>query len=1008
MKKSSLSKVRILLLLALFVTLTLLTYSAFGQNTNLNKKQHRVSGIVTDTDGIPIPGVHVLIVGTTHGTYTNNQGAYTISAAPTDVLSFSYVGFETFKQTVGDRLKMDVSLTESIMDLGAVTVNAGYYTVSEKERTGSISRITASDIEKQPVANPLAALKGQMPGVQITQQSGVPGGDFTIRIRGQNSLRNQIGVNAPLFIVDGVPYPGSALNPRGISFTLPNSVSPLSNINPNDIASIEVLKDADATAIYGSRGANGVVLITTKKGVTSKPKVQLNISSGTGAVGHRMKLLNTQQYLGMRREAFVNDGLDSYLENPAFASYFPDLMLWDQQRQTNWQKELIGGTAYYNQMQASLSGGTPHTQYLVSGNWLNQTTVFPQSDGSNRISGHMSLSHNSPNEKFNAGFSVSYTSNVINMLSEDLTKQALTLAPNAPPLFTETGELNWEDSTWSNPLAFLEEEFESNTETFLVSGNVGYELLPNLTLSTQLGYTSMQLRELSTQPLSAIDPDKRSGKTGIATFSNSYRKTWIVEPQLAYEYRFGNSNLKLLAGATLQQSLSESTQIFADGFTNDALLKNLQAAPIISVAQSDYTKYRYQAVYGRINYSYQDRYFVNLTGRRDGSSRFGPGNQFANFGAIGAAWIFAKERTNAFVSSGKLRGSFGTTGSDAIADYGYLDTYGATPYTYLGYPGLIPTRLPNADYGWETNKKLEGAIELGLIDNRFYLSAAWYRNRATDQLVGFPLPVITGSSSIQYNLPATVENRGWEFVLNTTNIKTAAFKWNSSFHITFPENELIDYPKLESSPYANRYRVGASLYIEPAFHSLGVDPDTGLYQFEDLDENGSGTDYPADLQFKKEVAQQYYGGFHNGFELGNFNMDIFLQFVKQTGFSYHRGFSVPGSQSNQPASVLNRWQDEGHQPGVQRYAVTGAGSKAYTFYRQSDGIIVDASYIRLSNLSLSYRLPKNLGSIANGKVFLQGQNLFTITGYDGLDPETQSFRRLPPLRILTLGVQFTF
>ncbi|WP_268223881.1 SusC/RagA family TonB-linked outer membrane protein [Sinomicrobium oceani] len=983
------------------------------EKTEANQQQFEVQGTITDPEGNPLPGVNIIIKGTNQGTMSDPDGKYTIRVTTNDILTFSYVGFKRVEKSIYGPDTIDIQMEEDVMSLEGVELNAGYYTVKEREMTGNISRITAEDIQKQPVANPLQALIGRMPGVQVTQQSGVPGGGFTVRIRGRNSIRADLGVNEPLYIVDGVPYLSTPLNPQGVgTSTLPNSMSPFNSIDPSNIASIEVLKDADATAIYGSRGANGVVLITTKKGMPGKSQVNINVYSGVGKVASSLKLLNTSQYLEMRREAFANDNAEAYLEIPAYDILFPDIKLWNPNRYTDWQKELIGGTAYYNNMQASLSGGNANTQYMVGGSYFRQTTVYPGDNANNRISGHFNFSHTTPNQKFKTVLTTSFTSDNINILSEDLTRQALTLAPNAPALYDDNGELNWENSTWDNPLAFLEQEYEGITDNFIANATLDYELIKELHISSQLGYNNIQVREVRIQPNTTWRPNRRN-LGGLSQFSDSYRKTWIVEPKVTYKKHIGQGELNMLVGATFQQSTSDIQRIRASGYTSDAMLKNIQAAPYISIDQSDYTKYRYNAIYGRINYNWRERYIINLTGRRDGSSRFGPGKRFSNFSAVGAAWIFSKERflQDSFISFGKLRGSYGTTGSDAIGDYGYLDTYTSTQYPYLGQPGLIPTRLANPNYQWETNKKLEAGLELGLAQDRIFLSGSWYRNRSSNQLVGFPLPVITGQSTIQFNLPATVENKGWEFTLNTINIQRDKFSWRTGFNLSFPENKLLEYENIEASPYANRYRTDKSLFIASGFHYLEVDPETGYHIFEDVDGNGSGTDRYADYQYRKEIAQQYYGGLQNTLHYKDFELDFFFQFVKQTGRNYFGDgtFILPGSMSNQPASVMERWQQPGDITDIQAFSTNYSGlGAAYNSYRQSDGSIVDASYIRLSNISLSWNLPERLGLGGNSRFYLQGQNLFTVTNYEGMDPESMISRSLPPLRVLTLGVQLSF
>ncbi|MGS2741848.1 SusC/RagA family TonB-linked outer membrane protein [Sinomicrobium sp. M5D2P17] len=975
-------------------------------------QQLRVTGTVTDPNGNPLPGVNIIVKGTSRGTMSDPDGNYNIRVMGTDVLTFSFVGFRTVEQAVEGQENIDVEMEEDVTALAEVEVNAGYYTVKDRERTGNISRITAEDIEKQPVANPLQALQGRMPGVYIQQTTGVPGGGFNIQIRGQNSLRNvpEDNGNLPLYIVDGVPYPSESVL-SGVADPIIPQGSPLNAIDPNDIKSIEILKDADATAIYGSRGANGVVLITTKKGKVGKGKVDINVYSGIGKVSNRMDLLNTEQYLEMRNEAIANEGA-----TPSVSDYDVN-GTWDQNRYTDWQKELIGGTAQTTNVQATLSGGNTNTQFMFRGGYYKETTVYPGDMGFERFSGLLNVNHASENRKFRATISNNFSSQKSNMITLDYTSTTVQLAPNAPTLYDENGELNWENSTWANPLAELEKKYEGNTINLVTSANLSYELLRGLRLKTNLGYNYMQVKETRIFPVKARNPAFRTGRTGSTSFGDQLVKTWIVEPQVDYEKKIGEGVLNILAGVTFQETIREGETLSASGYTSDALLLNKQAATDIRVTGSNYTQYRYNAVYGRINYNWKEKYIVNMTGRRDGSTRFGPGKQFGNFGAVGAAWIFSNEsfirKGLSLLSFGKLRTSYGVTGSDNIGNYQFLNTYSSTIYPYAGSSGLLITRLPNDDFSWETVKKFEAGLELGLLKDQVLLGVSWYRNRSSDQLVGFPLPVITGASSVQANFPATVENKGWEFSLSTLNINSDNLKWRTSINLTVPRNKLIDYPNIESSPFATRYAVGKSLYIQRSYHFTGVDPETGINTFEDV--NGDGNiSFPNDIQFLREITQDYYGGIQNSISYKGLEVDFLFQFVKQTGLTYINGFTIPGFMTNQPTVVLDRWQQLGDQSEIQRFTQS-FGSNAGQAYNNSrnygDNRIGNASFIRLKNVSLSYSFPENILEqlkLESLRLYVQGQNLWTITNYIGFDPETQSMSSLPTLRTIVAGIQFTF
>ena len=341
----------------------------------------KITGKVTDEAGMPMAGVSVRLAGTNIGTTTDFDGNYSITVPSSEsVLVFSSIGFARKEIIVDGQTVINVTMQEAVSQLDEIVINAGYYNVSERTKTGSISKIDAKTIEKQPVNNPLAAMQGHMAGVNIIQNTGVSGGGYSVQIRGLNSIE---GGSEPLYIIDGVPYSSESLESQSLVGTvLPNSpqesiVSPLNAINPLDIESIEVLKDADATAIYGSRGANGVVLITTKKGKAGKTRIGLNSSSSMGEISRFTNLLNTEQYLEMRIEGINNDGFGAFLDNPAFDSFWPDLKVWDQNRYTNWQEELLGGTSYRKSAQLSISGGNAQTQFLVSGGYQNETSVYP-------------------------------------------------------------------------------------------------------------------------------------------------------------------------------------------------------------------------------------------------------------------------------------------------------------------------------------------------------------------------------------------------------------------------------------------------------------------------------------------------------------------------------------------------------------------------------------------------------------------------------------------------------
>lgn len=974
------------------------------------KNQGVIGKVISASTGESLPGAVIKVTPTKQTIVSNDRGEFIISLVNgTYNLSVHYLNYKTKNITIQIPLKekLIIALESDEQDLKEVEINAGYYTVKDRERTGSISRVTAKTIEKQPVNNVLGALIGRMPGVEIKQQNGVPGSNFSIQIRGRNSVR--FNGNDPFYIVDGVPFISQSLSSSSGSTILGGlGSSPLSFLNPADIKSIEVLKDADATAIYGSRGANGVVLITTKTGRAGQTKFNVRLGTGYGQVPKMMNLLNTEQWLKMRYEAFRNDNVVPTTVNAR------DLKLWDTNRYTDWQKELIGGSASFNNAQISVSGGNERNQFLISGAYTNESTVFPGDFADKKYSNMMRLSHSTPDNKLKIDLLMNYLRDANNLLNVDLTQNSIELPPNAPAIYNANGSLNWENGTWTNPIGILNRKYKSKTDNFNVNTGLSYNALRNLTLKTNIGYNILSLQDIATSPTSSFNPAIPS--VASSEFGKNSIHTFIAEPQLIYTLKIGVGKLTSLIGATYQESVQEKQSIFASGFTNDLLIENLMAAPDVFISSSDDSKYRYNAIFGRFNYDLKGRYLVNITARRDGSSRFGPDKQFANFGAIGAAWNFFEEKFIVnilpILSSGKIRGSVGITGSDQIGNYQYMDTYSSTTYSYQNISGLVPTQLVNQDYAWETNTKLEAAIELGFLGDKILFGVNAYRNRSSNQLVGLPLPGITGFNSVQYNLPAVVQNTGLEFELNTINVRNSSLTWTTSFNLTIPKNKLVSFPGLEASVYADTYKVGKPLTIVKKYKSTGVNSETGLYGFEDLDGNGL-LSISKDGQFLKNIASKYYGGLNNSFDFRNFQFSFFFQFVKQTGFDYRYTFiNAPGTRlTNQLVDVLDRWQNPGQASGIQQFTQKAPGTPAYgNAIRNSDEVIGDASYVRLKNISLSWTFPKRWLErihVAGCGAFIQGQNLLTLTRYKGRDPETQNSGVLPPLRVFSLGIQLS-
>jgi TonB-dependent starch-binding outer membrane protein SusC len=907
--------------------------------------QQKIKGIVTNSSGAAVIGALVTSQRMNITTVTNNSGAFEISTGARDTLYISHVNYKLKQYVTGaDIANINIVLDEAVNQLDETVVIA-YGTTTRRLNTGNVGKVNAKEIERQPVNDALTTLAGRVPGV--------------------NSL------------------------------------------SPSDIESIEVLKDADATAIYGSRGANGVVLITTKKGRAGKTRFDVDVYRSTSGVTRNINMMNTAEYLQMRREAFANDGASATTTNA------PDLKAWDTTRYTDLNALTYSGNAAVVNVNASLTGGDEFTQFIVSGSYRDEKSLFERSMGQQRATSSMGLQHKSRNRKLemSANVSFGYSKNILTTTELGL---VINTVPNIPAFYDSAGKLNWQEGgmNFNNPLAYRLNKYDAQTQQLNGRVSVSYTVMKGLRLSSSIGYNNLRNDETSKNPLAAQNP--LNNPLAALEIANANYSGWIAEPQVEYEQKLFGGYIKVLAGTSLQQNTSKGNYIRATGYTSDNLINSIAAAPNVASRRNNISQYRYEAVFARVNYNWQNKYLLNVSGRTDGSSRFGPGRRFSAFGAAGGAWMFSNEnffkQNRKWLSYGKLRMSYGTSGNDQISDYGYLDAWGSTN-AYQGTSALYPLNLFNPDYRWEVNKKAEAAIEVGLFGDRILVTVAYYRNRSDNQLVGYKLPSQTGFNSIIQNLGALVENTGTEIELRTENIKSKAFEWNTSFNITLPRNRLLHFPDLATSSYANTYVEGESLNLIYRYQYNGVDPATGVFRFEDVNKNGGLS--TADYVVSGNTDPVFYGGLQNSFHYKSFELDVFAEFKKQTGrnylYSLYAAGNVPGMMFNLPVLARDRWQKPGDVAMMQRLtAVTTSDAyKAGNNFLLSDGVYGDASYVRIKNVSLRYHLPEKLLNKAGMQamsIYVTAQNLFTITGYKGSDPEVQNMWQQSPLRTVAVGV----
>lgn len=982
-----------------------LMFTAVSIKTNAQTRT--ISGTVTSS-GKPLQGVIISQEGSDQVTMTGNNGTYTLQvSAENTILLFRHPDYSEEKFTLTNQKVVNISLEQKVKGIEEVILNAGYYKVKDKERTGSIAKVSAKDIENQPVTNVLSTVQGRMAGVSITQNSGVPGGGYSIQIRGRNSLRtyanSEIDGSQPLYIVDGVPVGSGMTAVYGANILSDANLNPLSNISPNDIESIEVLKDADATAIYGSRGANGVVLVTTKRAKKGSLGLSVNTFYALSSSLSNLTMMNTEQYLGMRRQAYANDGISVY---PVTA--YDINGTWDQNRYTDWFSTLLGNTSVTSNVQLSLSGGGERTSFLVSYGHNEQTTVFAKDFRykTNTLLGN--LSHRSADNRLNFTMSTLFSKLEHNVISLDNTGSALFLAPNAPALYDSQGNINWQNNTFDNPLAAYNSTYSNNNVQFMNNFTAGYELLKNVQIKLNGGISYQTFDELSLQPSTIYNPSLGIGPANSrALQSNKSRLSYTLEPQLNWTFRKGRHQVDVLAGGTYQADLNTQGAIQGYGFTSNAFIENIAAATTKLISDQIKTEYKYTAVFGRLNYQFDRRYIINITGRRDGSSRFGSNRKFANFGAIGAAWLFSNEsfmKELSWLSFGKLRGSYGSSGTDNIGNYQYNDTFITSTLGYNNVTGLVPSKLFNPNFSWEKTVKLEAALEMGFFRGRLNITASHYRNRSSNQLVGYQLPSVTGFTSVLANLDATIQNTGWEFEIAGRPL-TGAFKWETSANLSIPRNKLLSFPGLEGSTYANSYAIGQPVNIVKLYHLEGINPQSGQYIFTDY--NGDGKiSSPDDRQVIKNIGVEFFGGWSNNFSYKNWSLSLLVQFVKQQSRNFNYQMSPPGLMRNLPVEVLNVWSSDNPNGLYMPYHATA--SPQHSLFQMSDATVSDGSFIRLKNIQLSYRIPLRGKLIKEAKIYFQGQNLYTWTRYFGLDPEFSSLGFLPPLKTYSFGMQINF
>ena len=965
-----------------------------------------ITGVVADSEE-PVIGAVVTEKGTTNSTVTDIDGAFSIvpkGSFPVTLIIKS-IGYVEQEVTIAhDEVDQPLSiLLEADNYTLQDVVVIGYGQSSRKKLTGAVTKLKAATVASSSSSSPLTAIQGNATGVYLEQSSGDPGATVNLIIRGQSTF----GSSTPLYIVDGVPYTSTVSNP-------------LQLINPKDIESMEILKDADATAIYGNRGSNGVVIITTKQGESGKIKVDLMLSGEVQWIGRRLDYLNTEEYLTMRREALEADiARGDISREEVTAINFPDLYKWDQTAYTDFQELFLGGKPFGANAQINLSGGSENLKFMVNAGYYTTGSCAIGNNKYKRFTAKTGINYISPNKRITFDASMLFTRLMNNKAGGSWPASFITMAPNMP-LYDENGHPYYEsqnDRSYA-PMSALEYQNETKTTSIVTSMTASYKIWRELTAKVSLGMTNSSSNQEAIQGTYYYNPVYNYGN--YAYYKNDHNEALIVEPQLTYRTDLFGGSFNALLGATYQRNEYKSTYMAGQGYPDDRLLHSASAASSIYYKYTSKNQSKQASLFTRLGYDYQNRYIANVVLRRDGSSKFAPGKRWGTFWSVGVAWMFSNEQfvknfAGDWLSHGKLRFSLGHTGGDGIGNFLYLNRYTTYRTKYLNDMAIYPSRVANGNLHWESNDKKDIGLELGFLEDRILLNTTFFHTKSYDMLTSVKAAGQTGFTSVTANLDAVVFNYGLELELNTVNFRTPNFAWTTSFNLTFPKNKLHSFPGLEYSAYKRTYAIGESLNCIYAYKYLGVDPETGVGIIQDV--NGDGKiDYTNDRTVVGDRDPDFYGGLTNVLTYKNFTLDFTFYFrrkPKSIGILWV-DYLPTGYQSNVIREVYeNSWRTPGQEakyPGLSTTTSSEVGKSFYSYLSYSDYAYSDASFIRLQNIKLGYKLPEKILNplhISRAEVYVQARNLFTLTKFDSYDPEANGWR-LPTTSSFIFGIDLSF
>ncbi len=999
------------LLLVFMLTFTLGFGEVWAQNRTISGK------ITSIEDGSTLPGVNVVLKGTTIGTVTDIDGNYSLSV-PADggTLVFSFVGLATKEVEIGARSVIDVQMAQDVTELSEVVVT-GYGVEQKRDLTGSVASIKSDVIQDVPAQSFDRAMQGRAAGVQISSGSGQPGGAINVIIRGYGSLAD----NTPLYIVDGVQVNTGSVGTQG-------STNALAGINPNDIESIDVLKDAAAAAIYGAQAANGVVIITTKKGKKNQTSLNLNYQRGWAKPMNYFDIMDAPQFAEIREEAYINAGLDpaaawAQYGNPADPSSFTPQDWYD----------LMFRTGDIENVGITLSGGTDKTQFFISGSFEQQEGQIIQSTW-DRQNLRMNLDHQATDKlRINTQLSLArqHTFGSIangNFVNGPFSATAV-LQPNSPAVDPETGEYNPYPAHFPQTGAghyfnyniyqgVNEERRESYTVQALTSMSIAYQILPSLTAQVFGGLDFQDNQDINERP--ATIPVFRS--FGGQTFVNNRRYlNWNTNATLNWSQQFGDHKVSAIVGYEFKEEIVNSESATGRGFANTELRLLGQAANPQAI-NGTWTSYRRNGVFGKVSYDYKGKYLINGTIRRDGNSRFGRNNRYGTFWAVGAAWRLSDEsflENSSFIDELKIRASWGLLGNaNGIGNFAALGVYGGG-VQYLGNAGQRPIRLENDLLSWENEEQITVGFDFAVLGSRLYGAVDFFRSDTEDQLFNIPLPSDSGYGSVIGNA-GSVRNEGVEIEIGAVILDVGGFRWNSDFNISFIKNELTALPGGDER-IGNTLIVGEPINFIYGVPYAGVNPANGKAMWYDTLGNPVYNVQQRDGRVLGSQIPTKFGGWNNTFSYKGFSLAVFFQYSLDYQVSNAELYNIAASGSfrdNQLVSQLDRWQNPGD---ITNVPIAYEGGVVDGFDQQFPGFfpsryMSDGGYVRLKQIMLSYEFQPSLLSkigLKRVQLFAQALNMVTWTKYDGIDPEVieynnnaglSSFGAYPNPRQYTVGV----